>query len=305
MNNPSSDIRFLNRGEIDPEKWDRCIQDAPNGKIYALSFYLDAMAKNWSALISGDYEMVMPLTWNRKFGFTYLYQPAFTAQLGLFSIHPERLTEINRFITEAKKYYTFCEIHLNHQNEPENGKLRANYILPLEKSYEDLRKNYKKRLLENLAEADSHKLSYFSTTDFSVSLELFKSTYSKRFTHVKNQDYLHFKALCGELLKRNMLFVRQVRDESDNILSSGIFFRDSRRIYNIMSVTVEAGRAARANFFLLDHLIREFSSRNMVLDFEGSELPGIAEFYRKFGSLNQPYPFLRFNHLPFPFRYFK
>ncbi len=72
-----------------------------------------------------------------------------------------------------------------------------------------------------------------------------------------------------------------------------------------MSVTVDAGRAQRANFFLMDHLIQEFSSRNMVLDFEGSELPGIAEFYRKFGSFNQPYPFLRFNHLPFPFRYFK
>jgi hypothetical protein len=305
MNNPSSHIRFLNRREIDPEKWDRCIQNAPNGKIYARSFYLDAMAKNWSALISGDYELVMPLTWNRKFGFTYLYQPAFTAQLGLFSIHPERLSEINFFISEAKKYYKFCEIHLNHQNEPENCPLRANYILSLDKSYEDLRKNYKKRLLENLAEADRHALTYFSTTDFPVSLELFKSTYSKRFTHVKNQDYTHFTTLCRELLKRDMLFVRQARDALGNILSSGIFFRDSRRIYNIMSVTVDAGRAQRANFFLMDHLIQEFSSRNTVLDFEGSELPGIAEFYRKFGSLNQPYPFLRFNHLPFPFRYFK
>ena len=90
MSNPSSDIRFLNRGEIDLEKWDRCIQDAPNGIIYARSFYLDAMAKNWSALVSGDYDMVMPLTWNRKYGFRYLYQPAFTAQLGLFSIRARR-----------------------------------------------------------------------------------------------------------------------------------------------------------------------------------------------------------------------
>ena len=305
MSNPSSDIRFLNRGEIDPEKWDRCIQDAPNGKIYARSFYLDAMAKNWSALVSGDYDMVMPLTWNRKYGFRYLYQPAFTAQLGLFSIRAEGLTEINHFIAEAKKYYRFCEIHLNHLNAPENGILRANYILPLGHTYEQLRKNYKKRLLENLAEADSHTLTYFTEADFSTSLELFKSTYGKRFAHVKNQDYLHFSLLCRELLKRDMLFVRQARDGSGNILSSGIFFRDLQRIYNIMSVTVDAGREQRANFFLLDHLIQEFSSRNMVLDFEGSELPGIAEFYRKFGSFNQPYPFLRFNNLPFPFRYFK
>jgi hypothetical protein len=60
-----------------------------------------------------------------------------------------------------------------------------------------------------------------------------------------------------------------------------------------------------ANHFLLDRMIKEFSGQQLVLDFEGSQIAGIAEFYRQFGSTPEPYPFLRFSQLPVPFRYFK
>lgn len=102
-----------------------------------------------------------------------------------------------------------------------------------------------------------------------------------------------------------MIFARQVLDSSGELLNVSIFFRDERRIYNIMSVSLPAGRVKRAHFYLLDHLIEEFSTKNILLDMEGSDNPGIAEFYLKFGTVNQPYPFLRYNLLPFPFRLLK
>ena len=77
-------IKYLQHKEIDKAKWDACITNAPNGLIYGYSFYLDCMARHWDALVLGDYEAVMPLTWNKKYGFYYLYQPAFTASLGVF-----------------------------------------------------------------------------------------------------------------------------------------------------------------------------------------------------------------------------
>ena len=67
-----SSIRYLTRREIDTTKWDHCIDTAGNGLIYAYSFYLDHMARNWDALVLNDYEAVMPLTWNSKFGIRYL-----------------------------------------------------------------------------------------------------------------------------------------------------------------------------------------------------------------------------------------
>ena len=62
-------IQYLSHKEINKTKWDACILNAPNGLIYPYSFYLDHMAKNWDALVFGDYEAVMPLTWNKKYSF--------------------------------------------------------------------------------------------------------------------------------------------------------------------------------------------------------------------------------------------
>src|ERR1044071_9207251 len=80
----SGHIQYLTYKEIDKVKWDACIDNADNGLIYAYSFYLDHLALHWDALVFNDYEIVMPLTWNKKYGIYYLYQPFLTAQLGVF-----------------------------------------------------------------------------------------------------------------------------------------------------------------------------------------------------------------------------
>jgi len=305
VNNTAADIRFLQREDIDPERWDACIHHAVNGLIYARSYYLDTMSAHWNGLILGDYEAVMPLTWNRKFGFSYLYQPAFTAQLGIFYRNDPVGADDNLFIAQAKKYFRFCEIHLNYANTIPDSRPQANYVIDLEKPYEQIRQGYKKRLLENLQEAGSFSLEYLTGTDFGEVVHLFKNQYGHRLPHIRQSDYLHFERLCGELQNRNMIFIRQVRNNTGVLLNNSIFFRDEHRIYNIMSVSLPEGREKRAHFYLLDQLIAEFAAKKILLDLEGSDVPGIAEFYRKFGSSNQPYPFLKYNNLPFPFRLFK
>src|SRR5215831_14346953 len=101
-------IQYLRHHEIDKEKWDHAISNADNGLIYAYSFYLDQMAKHWDALVLNDYEAVMPLTWNKKFGIYYLYQPAFTACLGIFG---NDLTEeiVKEFIQYIPKKFKLIE----------------------------------------------------------------------------------------------------------------------------------------------------------------------------------------------------
>ena len=99
---------------IDKQKWDACITNANNGVVYAYSFYLDAMAKNWEALVLNDYEMVMPLTYNKKYGIYYLYQPPFCAQLGVFG---NELTKeiVEKFIATIPLKYKYWDVYLNYK----------------------------------------------------------------------------------------------------------------------------------------------------------------------------------------------
>ena len=60
-----------------------------------------------------------------------------------------------------------------------------------------------------------------------------------------------------------------------------------------------------AGHFLLDNIIKEFSQTGLVLDFEGSDIPGIEHFYKSFGAINQPYNKIHFNRLPYFLRLLK
>ena len=62
MNN----IRFLRRSEIDLDKWDDTIAKATHSLPYAFSWYLDAVAEHWDALVMDDYKAVMPLVWTEN-----------------------------------------------------------------------------------------------------------------------------------------------------------------------------------------------------------------------------------------------
>ena len=116
------EISYLTYQQINKKKWDACIDTASNGLIYAYSFYLDAMARNWDGLVlstgphlENDYEAVMPLTWNKKYGISYLYQPPFTACLGIFGDQISAET-VNEFLKAIPSSFSYWDIYLNHGN---------------------------------------------------------------------------------------------------------------------------------------------------------------------------------------------
>jgi hypothetical protein len=62
-------ITYLKHERIDPNRWDECIAAAPNGNVYAWSWYLDLVHPGWDALVEIDsdkYLTVMPITKKKK-----------------------------------------------------------------------------------------------------------------------------------------------------------------------------------------------------------------------------------------------
>jgi len=299
------EIKYFTNDKIDKQKWDNCISNAGNSLIYAYSFYLDAMAKNWDALILNDYETVMPLTWNKKYGIRYLYQPPFTQQLGIFSQQPVTANTIQAFINIIKTKFPFAEVFTNTGNIIPQTKPHTNFILPLISLYQNIRIGYKKDLLNNLKHADKMLLTYINSEDYIEAIDIYIKEYAARIPHVKKADYQAFRNLCAFLLTKNMLVIRKVLSQTNDLLAVALFLKDNKRLYNIMSTVMLSGRKLAANHFLFDQLIKEFSEKISVIDFEGSDIEGIAFFYENFGAINEPYYFFRYNSLPWPFYYLK
>jgi hypothetical protein len=291
-------IVYVSHAKIDKQKWNACIHVAINGLVYASSDFLDAMSPGWDALVCGDYKAVMPVTWRSKMGFRYVCQPAFAQQLGVIYTNEKYRAVIPSFLSKLAIEYKLVEIFLNFDNvsEPLPAK-HQNFVLPLDRSHEAIRLNYKNDLLKNLKRTEKFNLQYTIQTSATEAIQLYKQYYGKRM-HIREVDFESLTALAHSWIENGKAFVREVRLPSGKLLSTGLFLKDEKRIYNIASTTLPDGRTLEANHFLMDALIKEFAGTGLLLDFEGSDLPGVARFYQKFSPIAQPYAFWKSNRLP-------
>lgn len=299
------EFRQIPSQEIDKNKWDACVRTYPNGLIYATTAYLDTMAENWTGIVFGDYEAIMPIAWKIKYGIQYCYSIPFIQQLGLIGkegiLNHSDIKDIILSITKYGDYnFNFLNSHIIHNDEL---KLCNNYILPLD-DYHIIHQNYSSDLLSNLKKRELKKFLY-SDGDINKALDIFYSLYHNRTPHVTKDDYENFRRLCHSLRSTGNAFVKQVVNTKSEILAIAIFFHDEKRIYNMANSTTDAGRKTGANHLLFDELIHEYAGKNLILDFEGSDIAGIKSFYEKFGAINQPYFRWHFNKLPWPLRMFK
>ena len=218
-------IQYLLHKEIDKTKWDACIEQASNGLIYAYSFYLDAMSKHWDALVLNDYKAVMPLTWNKKYGFYYLYQPAFTASLGVFGTNLNKEL-IDDFVRSIPSKFKLIEISLNAGNIIDDSKtsslLRSNYILHLNRPYEELYKAYRDNHKRNINKAFQLGCSVSKEIPVDEIIQLNK----EQLQHIdgtKPGDYPNFKILYEFLRNRGQAKTYAIVDPKNKVLASAAF----------------------------------------------------------------------------------
>lgn len=296
------DIKHLPHRAIDKEKWDRCIDGSDNGLIYAYSYYLDIMSRNWDALVLNDYEAVMPLTWNEKFGIRYLYQPFLAAQLGVFGKNLEARL-VGQFLQAIPSSFRFVDISLNAGNNCNFPGLssRTNFVLDLGKPYETLVGSYSDNVKRNIKKSAACYID--NNLDGEKVIELAMQQ-MKAYGKDEKANVERFRKLYTHL-KLNSSAIAYGVSLSEKLLASAIFLVHKQRAYYILVGNHPDGKNYGASHALIDAFISNHAAGKMKLDFEGSDIPGLATFYRSFGAEKETYPSLKINRLPFYLKWMK
>jgi hypothetical protein len=305
-------IRLIPATEIDAAQWDRLVASAENGLIYSCKDYLHAVCTDWTGLVVNEYEAVMPLPFKSKLGFTYWYTPPFVQQLGLtghpnLCRQPELLQQIMERIRQERFYGS---VLLNHSNTAaaalKDVVQKPNYILNLNRPYPEISGQYAQDLKQNIKKAARSGVEYSNQVSIQTAIDFFVQHHAHQSKHIHSTDYSAFSRLCNQVLAgRGQCFTRAVLNSNGQIAAVALLLKDEHRIYNLMNTTTTAGRQQEANHYLFDELIREFSEEALLLDFEGSSLPGVQSFYQKFGAAEETYYLYKYNRLPFPFSFLK
>ncbi len=296
-------IKHLTHNNIDKKRWDECIEKSFNGNIYAWSWYLDIVHPKWEALIENDYERVMPLTSKKKFGISYLIQPFFVQQLGIFSRLHLSQNDVERFIEAIPNKYKYLNFRLNAYNKVNYDvdlfRRHRNIELDLIADYQTIYNNYNKNTKRNLSKAESYGLTLSKNIDPETVIQLFRDNKGKDIRHWKNKEYNRLLELTYTAINKGACFVCGVRNIDNQIIAGSIFMLSHDKIVFLFSGSDDSHKEKHALTMLLDNIIRDFSESQNTLDFEGSDNDGLARFYKGFGAKEIYYPEIRYNNLNF------
>jgi hypothetical protein len=301
MSNP--EIRFLNNSDIDRDRWDQCILSSTHSSVYSSCWFLDLVCPGWKGLICGDYEYIMPLPFHQKFGISYLSQPVYAQQFGIFpEPGQEILSEMLNWVIGHFKYIRLSLIPLNIPSKLGfTSEARKNFVLSLNFPYHEIATLYPQNTRRNIRKA---KQSVF----------ILKTIGSEEYLNLKRsfpgvEDDPRFQKTIAQIITKALKHQKGIiygAYSSENKLCAAAFFLfDSKRVYYLNAVSSETGKALSAMYAIVDQFIQDHSEQNLLLDFEGSLHPGIARFYEGFGSECELYQHIYRNTLPWPLRIIK
>jgi hypothetical protein len=293
-------IQHLLHTEIDFAQYDQCIEQSGNGLIYATSTYLNCIAPYWELLMLGDYEAVMPLPCRSKFGIKYVFQPIFTAQLGIFSSYPIHEALTNAFITQLKQVVKFAALDLNSACKHNDFTLRNNYTLDLNKPYSAVQESYNRLAKRKINKAIEATLTINNTIPAQDILDLSITNIVDQNINYSKQDFNDAKQLILALAKKQQLYTIAAIDGTGKIHAGIIYFRYKNRIYNVIAGVSKESYELGAFYFCLDGIIQKYCEQPYLLDFEGSDIEGIAFVFKNLGGSLEHFYYYKYNNLPFP-----
>lgn len=302
-------IRYITHPYINKKKYDLCINLDQSGLIYGYSWYLDVVCESWDALVMDDYDAVWPLPVRYKYGQKYFFRPTAVQQLGIFTKKPLAEKQWQAFAEKLMEHCALADVYLNEgQNLPAVPKAKVagqtNYLLSLNRSYQEIYKNYSNNLRRNIRKGEKSEWQLFEHDSPEVLIKLFAEN---RGSSVKlpRRFYQDMKQIMFTLIHKGLGEVWTVYGGPNEVCAGAFWLKHKGRATFLFSGVNSWGKTYNAMPYLINEYIIYNCEKIKTLDFEGSNQEGLGRFYRSFGSEAVSYQRLFVNNLPLPIRWLK
>lgn len=290
-------IRHLRRAQLDEDRYAAAV--ARVGTPYAYPDYLDRVTGGqWNCLVLDDYRAVLPLPYNRKlFGLLQVYQPPLCQQLGVGGSDNRELVQI--LLSSIPSRYRRVHLPLRAGQQPKTDYFatRTNLVLDLQRPYAEIASGYGKSLRKRLRRA-TEEGHYSPGGDPTALVDLYRQQIGGRLAWPSARYRLVSELIEAELATGRG-FIATVQAPDGTISATGFFLRRGGRVVNLFGASSERGRATYAMHLLLDRVIAAHAQGAFgVFDFEGSDIPGVAAFFRSFGAEAETYRVYQRDTLP-------
>lgn len=281
-------IKIIKYNEIDFDQYSRFLEKAIQNTDYADHQFLDIVSnRQWFLLVYGNYEAIMPVSYVRKYGFTFVLMPKFCQQLGVFSEKDD--PKINQ------KFYNFLDQNFlvaiyafNGDNQFLKQVQKKTSYLIQKNDYSTVKKNYSSHRRRNVRIIGDLVGNIKVRKDWQ---EIDRSFFIKNIKGTsKDADNLHYLQIFEKLLENNIGQLR-ILEFKNSVQSFVYLYEGKNRRY--LSLFINRFPQINPNFpsIMIDHCMQEFID-DKDFDFMGSEIVNVAKFNERFGSFSYQYPLL-------------
>lgn len=289
-------IKKVKRKDLDIEKYSNALNTSINYRVYAEHWYLDVLTdEKWECLVYGDYEVIMPIPLQYKLGVKFVLQPIYCQQLGVFYKEPIS-EELFKHFKEKLYKYRVRVYHFNEENVSKfeiKGASRVNHLLDLNHDFSEIFKNFERDRKKDFRRNEKLNLKIIEELNIDEFFEIYKLEY-KELGKVAKEDRI--RLVIEKLMEKNQFRAFTLKNAENKTIAISFFIISKHRMILLYSVRNKSIETKGAFAYLMSSIIEKFSKKNLILDFEGSNLKGIADFNESFGAKKHYY--ISYSNLP-------
>ncbi|MEM9526672.1 MAG: hypothetical protein AAGA31_08700 [Bacteroidota bacterium] len=219
-----------------------------------------------------------------------MQRPPFTQQCGPFgkwnSVH-----EVQDFLSQLPPWIRPYRFPLSEGIGPLGipgefaEEKRTNYVLDLSPDFPTLQQNFQRALRRKLKKFGPVTLS---PTEPDLIIQHYREQVGAK-AGLKRWHYQRVNRLMEACQERDLGVLVRADEAEYGLLAAGFFPLHQGRLINLFATSTKAGYQRAGMARLLTALIEVYRGEGRILDFEGSDLPGVAEFFRSFGPKKRTY----------------
>lgn len=288
-------IQYLKPEQIDRQRWDNCIAQSFNSLIYGYSWYLDEVCQEWHALVINDYQAVMPLPIKKTWGLTLSRHPLFAQQLGIFSQEALSEAKMNEILAAIPKHIQVCHLQLNAHNRTSALPQQPNYLLNLIQDYPQLAQGFSSNCTRNIKKSYKNSCELLEGVATKELMGLFRWQMDALKANLNEEAYQTIERIINTCVAKGCADTIGVYSPVNHLCGAVVLLRDQKRLYYLVAAFDSMGHEFLASYRILDYILKKYSGKDLILDFEGSKKQGLQYFYSGFGATKVPFPiFTRF-----------
>lgn len=282
-------MAWLKRSEIDDTTWNERVLACDEFRHYYLTYYLDACCE-WMAWVDESANCFWPLPIKQR-PFPQVYQPLLIQQLGPVPCHNDSQAWLDSHWQELERKFWRVNVKF-HDRLKQLGsdvELHQNLELKLDQGYDELKRNYNASTKSNLRKfRKSGAAIVVSDAYSSECVEQFRADKGAAIPQLDDNFYADVENIFKAFLSRGQATTWHA--EIDGVrLATAMILQTNGRMLNFFTHATIEGKKVGAMHGVLNAIFERHAGSARCFDFEGSNDPNLAFFYRGFGAEDKIY----------------